>query len=173
MSVNCAALPPTLIESELFGHERGAFTGAVGDAAGALSAGAQRDAVPRRDRRSAARPAKQAAPRPAGRRVRADRIVARPRRWTCGSSRRRTRIWRAPSPTESSATIWYYRLSVFPIRLPSLRERREDIPALVWFVIHKRAARHCGARSRVVPAHVMDVAPEPQRGRATSASSRT
>ena len=49
----------------------------------------------------------------------------------------------------------YYRLSVFPIRLPSLRERREDIPALVWFIIHKRqrAMRHSVTS---VPAHVMD-----------------
>jgi chemotaxis protein methyltransferase CheR len=49
----------------------------------------------------------------------------------------------------------YYRLSVFPIRLPSLRERREDIPALVWFIIHKRQrAMHRWIKN--VPDLVMD-----------------
>jgi DNA-binding NtrC family response regulator len=48
----------------------------------------------------------------------------------------------------------YYRLSVFPIRLPSLRERREDIPALVWFVIQKRQ-RAMHRWIKVVPDSVM------------------
>ena len=54
VSVNCAALPPTLIETELFGHVRGAFTGAVCDAPGALRVGRRRHPLPRRDRRSPA-----------------------------------------------------------------------------------------------------------------------
>ena len=71
VTVNCATSPAGLLESEWFGHERGAFTGALAQKIGRFELAHQGDAVPRRDRRRAARSAGEAAARAAGARNRA------------------------------------------------------------------------------------------------------
>ena len=73
VAINCAAIPENLLETELFGHEKGAFTGAVARKPGKFELGAPRHAVPRRDRRPAAGAAGQDSPRARGAAVRARR----------------------------------------------------------------------------------------------------
>jgi two-component system response regulator AtoC len=90
--VNCAALPEGLVESELFGHERGAFTGADRQRAGRFERSARGDHLPRRGGRAPPGGAGQITPRPAIRRVRA-------RRRHRDAARRRARRGRdAPRP---------------------------------------------------------------------------
>ena len=129
--VSCAAIPATLIESELFGHERGAYTGAVArqvgrfelanqstlflDEIGELSADMQVKLL----------------------RVLQERVIER-----LGSTQPvnvDVRIIAATNRDLEKAVQdgtfredLYYRLNVFPIAIPPLRERLEDIPALAW-----------------------------------------
>ncbi len=73
VTVNCPSLSPELLESDLFGHVRGAFTGAVRDAAGKVAAAEGGHALPRRGRRPAAAAPAEAAAVPPGAEVRAGR----------------------------------------------------------------------------------------------------
>ena len=140
IAVNCAALPGELLESELFGHEKGSFTGAADRHIGrieqadrgtllldeisemplALQAKLLRVLQERElDRVGGARP------------VPIDvRIIATSNRDLA------TLVARG----EFRADL-YYRLSVFPICLPPLRERREDIPALATYLAEEIATR--------------------------------
>ncbi len=139
--VNCAALPETLIESELFGHVRGAFTGAVGEQEGPVRAGRRRHDLPRRDRRHRADGAGQAAARAAGARVRAARLRADGARWTSASSPRPIATCASSASEGRFHEDLYYRLNVIPIAMPPLRDRREDIPLLVEHFIRRHASR--------------------------------
>lgn len=140
VKVNCAAIPTGLLESELFGHEKGAFTGAVSqkigrmelanggtlflDEVGDISLELQ--------------------PKLLG--VLQDQEFER-----LGSTRTRhvnVRIIAATNRDLARSVVehqfrndLFYRLNVFPIRVPPLRERREDIPLLVRYFVRKFARR--------------------------------
>jgi len=154
VSVNCTALAPTLIESELFGHERGAFTGAVAMRPGRFQIAHHGTLF-----------LDEIGDLPLELQSKLLRVLREGEFERIGSSHTQkvnVRIVAATHRDLARAVAdgefrddLYYRLSVFPIRLPSLRERREDIPALVWFIIHKRQ-RAMNRWIKTVPAHVWD-----------------
>jgi DNA-binding NtrC family response regulator len=140
--VNCAALSPTLIESELFGHERGAFTGAVGQHAGrferAHGGTIFLDEIGELDANLQAKLL----------RVLQDGSFER-----VGGSRQITADVRVIAATNRDLKQrvadgkfredLYYRINTFPIEVPPLRERAADIPRLARFFL-ARAARTLG-----------------------------
>jgi transcriptional regulator with GAF, ATPase, and Fis domain len=154
IKVNCAALPASLIETELLGHEKGAFTGAIAahpgrfeladggtlflDEIGDLAVELQSKLL----------------------RVLQDGEVQR-----LGSTRSRkvdVRLVAATNQDLERAMAegrfrrdLYYRLSVFPIQVPALRERRDDIPLITWAFVERRQ-KDLGRRIEQIPQGVMD-----------------
>jgi formate hydrogenlyase transcriptional activator len=134
--MNCAAIPTGLLESELFGHEKGAFTGAIAQKVGRLELADQGTLfldevgdIPTEIQ-------------PKLLRALQDREFER-----LGSNHTRRVNVRLVAATNRDLekmiankefrSDLYYRLNVFPIRIPPLRERRDDIPTLVSYFVQK------------------------------------
>ncbi len=153
VKVNCAALPDDLLESELFGHEKGAFTGAAALRDRQVRARRRRHADARRDRRDEGGAAGQAAARAAGRRIQPAGQQQAGDAPTCGSSRRPTAISKAMLTRAEFREDLYYRLKVIEIVVPPLRERQDEIAAAhrvlrreVREALQPAASRRCRRR---------------------------
>jgi PAS domain S-box-containing protein len=140
VKVNCAALPATLLESELFGHERGAFTGAVQQKKGRFEL-ASRGTIfldeigelPLEQQVKLLRVLQEHEFERLGgtQTIRADaRVIAATNRDLAADIERGT-----------FRSDLFFRLNIFPIRVPSLRDRREDIPILARHFIREFAGR--------------------------------
>jgi len=146
LKVNCAALPGELLESELFGHERGAFTGAYRDKPGKFEV-AQRGTlmldeigeVPLRLQAKLLHVLQDGE----FARVGGQRVMHTGARILAATNRDLTAEIRAGRFREDL----YYRLNVIEVHIPALRERREEIPALIEYFL----ARSNAAYGRAVP----------------------
>jgi formate hydrogenlyase transcriptional activator len=154
VALNCAAIPSALLESELFGHERGAYTGAVSQTIGRFQA-ADRGTLfldeigdlPLELQPKLLRvlQEQQFERLGGGRTVQVDvRVIAATNQ----------DLWRMVQERRFRADL-YYRLNVFPITLPPLRERGGDIPLLVEHFVQKFAKRQ-GKSIDQIPDHVME-----------------
>ena len=150
LCVNCAALSPTLLESELFGHEKGAFTGADRMRKGRFELADGGTLL--LDEVSEIAPPLQA---------KLLRVLQEHEYERVGSSVTRRVDVRVIATTNRNLRDWaakarfredlYYRLSVLPIEVPALRERREDIPLLMDHFIGSSAAREGRERPKFAP----------------------
>jgi DNA-binding NtrC family response regulator len=140
IKVNCAAIPATLLESELFGHEKGAFTGAFAQKLGRFEMAHQGTLfldeigeIPLELQPKLLRALQeQELERLGGNRtIRVDvRIVAAT-----------NRDLEAMVNENKFRADLYYRLAVFPLSTPPLRDRRDDIPLLIRYFVQKHAER--------------------------------
>jgi len=149
VAVNCAALPETLLESEMFGHVKGAFTGAIRDKPGLLEMANngtffldELTEMPLTIQAKLLRVIQDGVVRRVGSET-TDSVVNV--RFIAATNR---------DPLESTEEgdlrkDLFYRLSVVPIRLPSLRERREDIGLLAEHFLTRYWKRHRGAKAAV------------------------
>ena len=134
VKVNCAALPSTLVESELFGREKGAYTGAIARELGRFEVAHGSTLF-----------LDEIAELPLELQSKLLRVLEEGQFERVGSSRTLKTDVRVIAATNRDLKAevevgrfrrdLFFRLAVFPIRVPPLRERREDIPLLVWSIV--------------------------------------
>jgi transcriptional regulator with GAF, ATPase, and Fis domain len=149
VAVNCGALPADLLESELFGHVRGAFTGAVRDRVGRFELASQGTLF-----------LDEIGDLPPQLQVKLLRVLQERQFERVGESTPRTTNARIIAATNVDLRLamrqgrlrddLYYRLCVVPIEVPPLRERREDIPPLAGSLLNRITAQH-GLVRRISP----------------------
>ncbi|HEU5136889.1 MAG TPA: sigma-54 dependent transcriptional regulator [Steroidobacteraceae bacterium] len=154
VKVNCSAISESLVESELFGHERGAFTGAVAARKGLFEI-AHRGVIFLDEIADLAAPAQ----------AKILRVLQNGEIQRVGSERVTTVDVRILSGTHKDLKAavaegrfredLFYRLNVVPIRVPSLRERKEDIPLLVQFLMRSLSQRN-NIREKPIDDEVME-----------------
>ncbi len=150
IKLNCAAIPTGLLESELFGHEKGAYTGAVERRIGRFELADGGTLF-----------LDEVGDIPAELQPKLLRLLQEQEFERLGSSRTIKVDVRLIAATHRNLAQMvaegkfrsdlFYRLHVFPVHLPPLRHRREDIPALVWHFV-RHFSRRCGKEIRQIPA---------------------
>jgi len=153
VKLNCAAIPLDLLESELFGHEKGAFTGAIAQKIGRFELADKGTLF-----------LDEVGDIPASLQPKLLRVLQEQEFERLGSTRTHQADVRLVAATNRDLTDMvsrgqfrsdlYYRLNVFPILLPPLRERREDIPALVTHFV-EILGRRMGKQIEHIPPETM------------------
>jgi len=155
VKVNCAAIPSTLLESELFGHERGAFTGALTQKIGRIELAHQGTLF-----------LDEVGEIPLELQAKLLRVIQEQEFERLGSNRTirvdvrliaaTNRDLKAMVEENKFRGDLYYRLHVFPIDVPALRDRKEDIPLLMRYFTQKYA-RRMGRQIDSIPAAAIEV----------------